>query len=748
MEVCALLEARGVTCWLAPRDVAPGAKWDEAIVDAIHDATAFLLVLTHSANGSSYVSNEVNQAFGADKPIFTFRVEDVQPNKSLGFYLGRHHWTDGFPRPLDDKVGHLAAAVAAIASGAEARPSSRPAVQAPAPVNVHRAPPTSHARRVSWRAAAVAAACLLVGAAAPSAYLTLRAPAATLAPVVRFHVQPPDNLIFAMPGGAASVGWFSISPDGTKLVFGATSNGGRGAGTLWLRPIDRDVATMLPGTDNAGFPTWSPDGKAIAFLSQGKLKRIDLASGEVLTLADAGVPGGIGGNYFGFAWGSKRQILYSYARGNERPELFQVADTGGTVAALPKEPPSGRASTWPTFLPDGDHFLYLLASRTSGRSAFAIGSLSSKDHVELEPAESNAVFAGGHLLFSRQGTVVAQPFDPDRLRTMGDPVPIAQQVQDDPNALGAAFTASQTGVFVYHTGSATATQKLVWVDRGGAEQATAAPPNSYYGPRISPDGHRVAISIGQVPATQVWFYDLDRGTLSRLTFDGAANIGALWTPDGSRLVYKGTANNIFWQPADGSGAAEALIKTPPSRNNVASSLTPDGQTLLFTYDGPAQRNIWTLSMKDRAAKVWVKSDAYETAPRFSPDGRWIAYDSRESGHDEIYVRPYPGPGGKWQVSTQGGSEVVWNPNGRELFYREGTAMMAVDVATQPTFKAGNPHKLFDGPYVLSPLSNANYDVSSDGKRFLMLKPETGTLSMQLNVVVNWADELKRLAPAK
>src|SRR4051812_26174380 len=176
MEVCALLEARGVSCWIAPRDVAPGAKWDEAIVDAIHDATSFLLILTHAANGSSYVSNEVNQAFGADKPIFTFRVEDVQPNKSLGFYLGRHHWTDGFPRPLEDKVDRLATAVSAIASGSETGPVSRPTASAAAPVNAHR-PAAKPRAPLPWRAVAIAASCLLVGAAAPTAYLKLRAPA-------------------------------------------------------------------------------------------------------------------------------------------------------------------------------------------------------------------------------------------------------------------------------------------------------------------------------------------------------------------------------------------------------------------------------------------------------------------------------------------------------------------------------------------------------------------------------------------
>jgi Tol biopolymer transport system component len=245
---------------------------------------------------------------------------------------------------------------------------------------------------------------------------------------------------------------------------------------------------------------------------------------------------------------------------------------------------------------------------------------------------------------------------------------------------------------------------------------------------------------------QIWIYDLSRDALTRLTFEGEGNVDPLWTPDGKRIVFKGNRNRLFWQPADGSGAAEELTSSELSANNIPGSWSPDGQELALTEDR-AVRKIWILPLKDRKPHLFAEGALYETAPRFSPDGHWIAYASNESGRYEIYVRPYPGPGGKWQISTEGGTEPMWNPKGRELFFRSGQKMMAVDYSAQPAFSADKPRMLFEGPYLPTPRSFPDYDVSPDGQRFLMLRaPEQAQAAAPINVVLNWFEELKQKVP--
>jgi Tol biopolymer transport system component len=258
--------------------------------------------------------------------------------------------------------------------------------------------------------------------------------------------------------------------------------------------------------------------------------------------------------------------------------------------------------------------------------------------------------------------------------------------------------------------------------------------------------------------TQIWQYDLSRDTLTRLTFEGNNNLVPIWTPDGKRLAFisnKEGPENIFWQLADGSGGLERL--TTSDYTHVPHSWSPDGQLLAFVEVSPTTGwDIWvlrvggpsTVSGQVGKPQPFLRTPFNESVPRFSPDGRWLAYISNESGRFEIYVQPYPGPGGKWQISTEGGTEPAWNPNGRELFYRSGDRMMAVDIATQPGFAAGKPRMLFEGPYEPAPITNPNYDVSPDGQRFLMLKPveREQAVPTQINVVLNWFEELKRRVP--
>jgi Tol biopolymer transport system component len=260
----------------------------------------------------------------------------------------------------------------------------------------------------------------------------------------------------------------------------------------------------------------------------------------------------------------------------------------------------------------------------------------------------------------------------------------------------------------------------------------------------------VAVAIQEQEA-QIWQYDLSRETLTRWTFEGSNNVGPTWSPDGKRIAFnsnnKGGPLNIFWQLADGSGGLERL--TTSQYANVPMSWSPDGKLLAFLEVNPTTGyDIWVLRMDDRKAQLFLRTPFNESVPRFSHDGRWLAYVSNESGRYEIYVQPYPGPGGKWQISTEGGTEPAWNPNGRELFYRSGDKMMAVDIATQPSFTVGKPQMLFEGPYMPTPLTNPNYDVSPDGQRFLMLKPSESAEAAptQINVVLNWFEELKQKVP--
>jgi Tol biopolymer transport system component len=275
------------------------------------------------------------------------------------------------------------------------------------------------------------------------------------------------------------------------------------------------------------------------------------------------------------------------------------------------------------------------------------------------------------------------------------------------------------------------------------------PAHAYMFPRLSPDGRRVAVGIAE-QESHVWLYDLSRETLTRLTFEGNTNLNPVWTLDGKRIAFNSNKEgvpNLFWQLADGSGGLERL--TTSQYTQVPLSWSPDGQLLAFFEVNPTtQRDIWVLRMGDHKAQPFLQTPFDDSVPRFSPDGRWLAYISDESGRHEVYVQPYPGPGGKWQISTEGGTEPAWNPNGRELFYRSGDKMMAVDIATQPGFAPGKPRVLFEGQYVPTPGTTSNYDVSLDGQRFLMLKPseQEQAAPTQINVVLNWFEELKQKVP--
>jgi eukaryotic-like serine/threonine-protein kinase len=503
----------------------------------------------------------------------------------------------------------------------------------------------------------------------------------------------------------------------------------------------------MAGTEGAYCtPVFSPDGQWLAFFDTGthELRKISIQGGPPITLTKVG-------GIFGASWGNTGAIIY--CDGTVRAGLQMVSSAGGTPEWITHvDPTKGEIDhRWPVLLPGGKTFLFVIEKSKGPDDAQIVGQ-------RLDTGERQLVVQGGtfpqyvpegYLIYVHRGTLMAVPFDVDRLQVRGTAVPVSEHVRE--SGRGAAeFGVSSQGSLVYVPapgGVQTDQNRLVWVSRDGTEQSLPAPERDYYIPRLSPDGRRVAVTIeSEQLGAQIWLVDLSRETLARFTFEGNRNEYPAWTPDAKRIVFhsdKEGVQNLFWQRADDSGGLERL--TTSGHNQAPSSWSPDGQFLAFTELRPSggAHDIWVLRLSDHNPQPFLRGPFDETAPRFSPDGRWLAYVSDESGHEEVYVRPYPGPGGKWQISTEGGNEPVWNRNGRELFYRNRNKMMAVEITTRPSFSPGKPRVLFEGQYMPGQgPSFSNYDASPDGQHFLMIK-ESGA---QLNVVLNWFEELKQKVP--
>jgi Tol biopolymer transport system component len=571
------------------------------------------------------------------------------------------------------------------------------------------------------------------------------APAPAPQPVTRTTINlPPGQQLAGLENGPA----VALSPDGTHLAYVATQSGIQ---QLYLRAMDSLEAKPIPGTEGGVNPFFSSDSQWVGFFAGGKLKKVPVSGGEVVTLIDAPISRGA-------SWGSQGMIAFAPSAVSA---LMQVPEAGGAPQPLTRLGKGEPAHRWPEFLPGGKALLF--AAGTSGvnfiNAQVAVQSVGTVEKRNLLQAGTQPMYApSGHLVFVQRGTLMAVPFDLQRLTSMAAAGPVVEGVLYSPISGAAQYSLSDTGSLAYVSGRVQSDQrKLVWVSRNGTEQPLAAPAHAYVFPRLSPDGQRVAVAI-QGQETQIWLYDLPRETLARLTFEGNQNYNPVWTPDGKRIAFESNKEgplNIFWQLADGSGGLERM--TTSEYIHAPMSWTPDGQLLAFIEVTPTTGiDIWILPMNNpsagsgqvRKAQPFLRTEANESVPRFSHDGRWLAYMSDESGRNEIYVQPYPGPGGKWQISTEGGMEPMWNPNGRELFYRSGDKMMAVDIGTQPAFSPGTPRMLFEGRYEMAPIPITNYDVSPDGQRFLMIKPteQAQAAPTQINVVLNWFEELKQKVP--
>jgi eukaryotic-like serine/threonine-protein kinase len=564
---------------------------------------------------------------------------------------------------------------------------------------------------------------------------------------------PVTRTVITLPSGQQLAGLenglaIALSLDGSQLAYVARQGSTQ---QLCLRAMDSLEARSIPGTEGAISPVFSPDGQWLGFFSGGRLKKVSASGGAAQTLCDAAQP-------LGASWGSQGMIAFASAVG----VIQQTPEVGGAPQPLTRLDKGDASHRWPEFLPGGKAVLFAAGTSPLNftNAQVAVRSVGTGKRQNLIVGGTHPRYAtSGHLVYAQRGSLMAVPFDPQHLTVTGTAVPVLDGVMQSPASGAAQYSISSAGSLIYIPGGIQSAQsKMVWVTRNGAEQPVAAPAHAFVNPRLSPDGRRVAVNVVE-QENQAWLYDLSRDTLTPFTFEGSSSNAPIWSPDGKRIAFQSNKEgppNIFWQLADGSGGLERL--TTSGYVNVPISWSPDGQWLAYIEINPTTGyDIWMLRMGDsspgsgqgRKAQPFLQTPFNESVPRFSPDGRWLAYISDESGRYEIYVQPYPGPGGKWQISTEGGTEPAWNPNGRELFYRIGDKMMAVDIATQPSFAAGKPRMLFEGQYVPTPGTNSNYDVSPDGQRFLMLKPSeaTGAAPTQINVVLNWFEELKRRVPA-
>ncbi len=593
------------------------------------------------------------------------------------------------------------------------------------------APPTSapsrRRERLGWAAAVVAA--IVLGAAA--AILFYRPAQSTHS--IRTVINPPEKTTFNLTGDSA--GPPVASPDGASLAFAATGTDGRIA--LWVRPTNAVEARELPGTDSATFPFWSPDSRSLGFFADGKLKTVDLEGGSTQMVCDA--PLGRGG-----AWGADGVILFSPA---PTAPLMRVSAGGGTPVAVTKLDPAVQTShRWPFFLPDGKHFLYIALHHDASKAAnntIYYASLDGRENRPLFRSQTNAVYAAGFLLFGRGDQLMAQPFNASSGTLSGEPQNVAKGVMNDASTWHMDASASDDGLLFFGSG-ASGDLELLWMDRSGKITTIADKLPDLQAAVLSPQGDRVALQMN-AGQTDIWVLDLTRGVRTRVTFGPVGNVSPLWSPDGKWIAYSSAQNGHFAicrKPSDGSGAEECLfnVEQQPGLHDWSR----DGKYLLYSLPVPGGplRQIFSLPLEgERKPSLLVERG---TNGRLSPDGRWLVYSSAESGRSEVYVMPFGGGQGKWQVSANGsangGAGPQWSKDGKELYYMDPTYnLFSVPVANMSgSLQFGVAEKLitkWSAPQVF-------YDVSPDGKKFLLDRVEQ-QVSQSVTVMSNFTAGLKK-----
>jgi Tol biopolymer transport system component len=554
--------------------------------------------------------------------------------------------------------------------------------------------------------------------------------------LVRSSLLSPDKTQYAPTAGA-----MVLSPDGLRIAFVARSEDGKQM--LWVRALDALTAQPLAGTEDALSPFWSPDSRFIAFFSSGKLRKIDANGGPPQALCDAA--SGRGG-----AWSEGGTILFAPT---PTDALYKVSAAGGASVAVTELAVKDAETShrFPAFLPDGVHFLFLVEARpeTEGsQDGFTLyaGSVESKERNRVIATNSSARYAkSGHLLFLRDRTLLAQRFDPKNLTVVGDAVPVAENLTRTLR-YETIFSVSDNGFLAFQAGSASDLSHLVWMDREGRDVETVGKPADYRSIALSHDGKRVAASVidPKTQKTDIWVLDLERGTSMRLTFDPADDNSPIWSVDDKKVYFTSMRQgrgDIFQKSSAGTGTDEVVLADPEM--SYLFSLTADGRTGAVITNNGAKKTGWDISILDVATgktRVFLETPFNELTPALSSDGRWLAYFSNESGQNEVYVQSLEGDGGKWQISTTGGTRPRWSRDNDEIVFQSpDDKLMVVDVKLQPVFTASVPRPLFDPK--IRQLSGMQYALAPDGKRILVNRPIEQAVVTPVTLVQNWTQGL-------
>jgi eukaryotic-like serine/threonine-protein kinase len=611
------------------------------------------------------------------------------------------------------------------------------------------ATPPVRSNRIVWLVAGLAAIAFIATAVVALRHAVEVAPAAG---PVEFTIAPPENTSFGGPPPGAGTGvatQLAVSPDGQHVAFVA---GVRPGYQIWLRPVASVVARPIPGTEGGTFPFWSPDSREIAFFADGKLKRVQIAGGPPTELCDA--PGGRGGS-----WSRENVILFAPAFGGAG--LRRVSRAGGTpIVVTTLDGSTGKGHRWPHFLPDGRHFVY---TEITGACCPApepaivrIGSLDpNAAAITVLQAESSVSYASGHLFFASDGNLMAQPFDADARQLKGDAFPLAENIGWEGGRYTSA-SVSENGTLVYARGESQSSQ-LTWFDRAGHPLGTLGEAGKYINLALSPDGNRVAVALrtGSPENQDIRIIDIARNIPSRLTDDPGTDGSPVWSPDGARVAFAGQRSgkiSLRQQLIGGTAPDESLFEGAGPDLIAPSDWSANGRYIAYTLTigrFPPKLDLWVLPLfGDRKPFPVAQTTFYEASGMFSPDGRWIAYATNESGQPNVYVRPFLRDGAKYPVSRDGGSHPVWRTDGKELFYLGADGMlMAVPIDATGEFRGGVPEALFPlrlGALAVSYNNTGQvYAATKDGQRFLVnARPQQSSVA-PLTVVLNWTAAIQK-----